>query len=140
MLLPGPTGETNTLAFASRGSVFCAASDVATLLNQIAAVLATGNTAVLEEKAMALLPTNLPKLVSDAISVGTSENVHFALLGQDIAANYKVALAQQNGAIVCSAECDAKTELPLWRLVAERALCVNTTAAGGNASLMSLQS
>ena len=28
--------------------------------------------------------------------------------------------------------------IPLWRLVAERALCVNTTAAGGNASLMTL--
>ncbi|WP_395006300.1 trifunctional transcriptional regulator/proline dehydrogenase/L-glutamate gamma-semialdehyde dehydrogenase [Undibacterium sp.] len=140
MLLPGPTGETNTLAFASRGTVFCAASDVATLLNQIAAVLATGNTVVLEDKTKALLPADSPKLVSDAISVGTSEHVHFALLGRDIAASYKVALSQQTGAIVCIAECDAKTELPLWRLVAERALCVNTTAAGGNASLMSLQS
>jgi RHH-type proline utilization regulon transcriptional repressor/proline dehydrogenase/delta 1-pyrroline-5-carboxylate dehydrogenase len=29
--------------------------------------------------------------------------------------------------------------IPLWRLLAERALCVNTTAAGGNASLMTLQ-
>ena len=28
--------------------------------------------------------------------------------------------------------------IPLWRLVAERALCINTTAAGGNASLMTL--
>jgi RHH-type proline utilization regulon transcriptional repressor/proline dehydrogenase/delta 1-pyrroline-5-carboxylate dehydrogenase len=28
--------------------------------------------------------------------------------------------------------------IPLWRLVAERAVCVNTTAAGGNASLMTL--
>jgi RHH-type proline utilization regulon transcriptional repressor/proline dehydrogenase/delta 1-pyrroline-5-carboxylate dehydrogenase len=28
--------------------------------------------------------------------------------------------------------------IPLWRLTAERALCVNTTAAGGNASLMTL--
>jgi RHH-type proline utilization regulon transcriptional repressor/proline dehydrogenase/delta 1-pyrroline-5-carboxylate dehydrogenase len=30
-------------------------------------------------------------------------------------------------------------DIPLWRLVAERALCVNTTAAGGNASLMTLR-
>jgi len=29
-------------------------------------------------------------------------------------------------------------DIPLWRLIAERALCVNTTAAGGNASLMTL--
>jgi RHH-type proline utilization regulon transcriptional repressor/proline dehydrogenase/delta 1-pyrroline-5-carboxylate dehydrogenase len=33
---------------------------------------------------------------------------------------------------------DASQPVPLWRLVAERALCVNTTAAGGNASLMTL--
>jgi RHH-type proline utilization regulon transcriptional repressor/proline dehydrogenase/delta 1-pyrroline-5-carboxylate dehydrogenase len=32
----------------------------------------------------------------------------------------------------------AEEAIPLWRLVAERALCVNTTAAGGNASLMTL--
>ncbi len=140
MLLPGPTGETNTLAFSSRGSVFCAAKDVASLLNQIAAALATGNTVVVEEKTKALLPSNLPKLVQDAISVGNADDVQFALLARDVVNDYKLALAQQSGAIVCIAETDAKSEIPLWRLLAERALCVNTTAAGGNASLMSLQS
>jgi RHH-type proline utilization regulon transcriptional repressor/proline dehydrogenase/delta 1-pyrroline-5-carboxylate dehydrogenase len=34
---------------------------------------------------------------------------------------------------------DEDRAIPLWRLLAERALCVNTTAAGGNASLMTLQ-
>jgi len=33
---------------------------------------------------------------------------------------------------------NAYQAIPLWRLFAERALCVNTTAAGGNASLMTL--
>jgi RHH-type proline utilization regulon transcriptional repressor/proline dehydrogenase/delta 1-pyrroline-5-carboxylate dehydrogenase len=33
---------------------------------------------------------------------------------------------------------NANDAIPLWRLLAERALCVNTTAAGGNASLMTL--
>ncbi len=31
-----------------------------------------------------------------------------------------------------------RDSIALWRLVTERALCVNTTAAGGNASLMTL--
>jgi RHH-type proline utilization regulon transcriptional repressor/proline dehydrogenase/delta 1-pyrroline-5-carboxylate dehydrogenase len=28
--------------------------------------------------------------------------------------------------------------IALWRLVAERAICINTAAAGGNASLLAL--
>jgi RHH-type proline utilization regulon transcriptional repressor/proline dehydrogenase/delta 1-pyrroline-5-carboxylate dehydrogenase len=33
---------------------------------------------------------------------------------------------------------DGSQPLALWRLVAERSLCINTAAAGGNASLMAL--
>jgi RHH-type proline utilization regulon transcriptional repressor/proline dehydrogenase/delta 1-pyrroline-5-carboxylate dehydrogenase len=33
---------------------------------------------------------------------------------------------------------DGTQPIALWRLVAERALCVNTAAAGGNASLLAL--
>jgi RHH-type proline utilization regulon transcriptional repressor/proline dehydrogenase/delta 1-pyrroline-5-carboxylate dehydrogenase len=141
MMLPGPTGETNTLAFAARGRVFCAASDVATLLNQIAASLATGNTPVLEAKTKQLLPADLPKSIFDAIIEATPDQsqAQFALLGRDLMASYQTVFAQQNGAIVCVIESDAQNALPLWRLVAERALCINTTAAGGNASLMTLQ-
>ncbi|MDQ2989537.1 MAG: bifunctional proline dehydrogenase/L-glutamate gamma-semialdehyde dehydrogenase PutA, partial [Pseudomonadota bacterium] len=40
--LPGPTGERNTLAFVSRGAVLCASAHIGVLLNQLAAVLATG--------------------------------------------------------------------------------------------------
>jgi RHH-type proline utilization regulon transcriptional repressor/proline dehydrogenase/delta 1-pyrroline-5-carboxylate dehydrogenase len=47
-------------------------------------------------------------------------------------------LAARPGAIVGMLDTDAASAIPLWRLVAERALCVNTTAAGGNASLMTL--
>ena len=44
----------------------------------------------------------------------------------------------RDGALVPVIETFAETAIPLWRLVAERALYVNTTAAGGNASLMTL--
>lgn len=141
MLLPGPTGETNTLAFAARGRIFCAAQDLTTLLNQIAAILATGNTVVLEAATRALLPNDLPALVlASLITASVDEaQAQIALLARDVAASYKLSFAAQSGAIVCIVECEAQSELPLWRLVAERALCVNTTAAGGNASLMTLQ-
>src|SRR5262249_15721483 len=42
-VLPGPTGERNTLSFAARGTVLCVAASVAMLLNQVAAVIASGS-------------------------------------------------------------------------------------------------
>jgi RHH-type proline utilization regulon transcriptional repressor/proline dehydrogenase/delta 1-pyrroline-5-carboxylate dehydrogenase len=96
---------------------------------------------VVEAHIKQLLPADLPKLVADAIVVASPDQSHaqFALIARELSASYRPVFAQQDGAIVCIVEADAKTELPLWRLVAERALCVNTTAAGGNASLMTLQ-
>lgn len=48
-------------------------------------------------------------------------------------------LAARNGALIPSVETTETGAIALWRLVAERALCINTTAAGGNASLMTLE-
>jgi hypothetical protein len=45
-------------------------------------------------------------------------------------------LAARSGALVGLIDTNEDGAIPLWRLLAERALCVNTTAAGGNASLM----
>ena len=140
MLLPGPTGEANTLAFAARGKVFCAAQNLPVLLNQISAVLATGNTPVMEAESHDLLPSMFPKEILDTIDVVKAEqsNAQCALVEYCLSADYKSLFAKQNGAIVCVIECHENLDIPLWRLVAERALCINTTAAGGNASLMTL--
>ena len=142
MLLPGPTGEINTLGFAPRGRIFCAASSVNCLLNAIAAVMATGNTPVLPAATMQILPAGLPAEVRGQIvqaETGQSE-AQFALIEGNLLAVYKPLFAAQDGAIVSVIEMQETSEVPLWRLVAERALCINTTAAGGNASLMTLQS
>ena len=48
-------------------------------------------------------------------------------------------LAARSGALVSLIDTNEDGAIPLWRLLAERALCVNTTAAGGNASLMTLE-
>jgi RHH-type transcriptional regulator, proline utilization regulon repressor / proline dehydrogenase / delta 1-pyrroline-5-carboxylate dehydrogenase len=48
------------------------------------------------------------------------------------------ALAERDGALIPVIETAEAEPVPLWRLVAEHAVCVNTTAAGGNASLMTL--
>ena len=141
MLLPGPTGEANTLAFAARGQVFCAAQHLPILLNQIAAVLATGNVPVMEAASHDLLPMNFPKDILEKIEVVKAEQsqAQSALIEMRLSADYKSLFAQQDGAIICVIECHENMDIPLWRLVAERALCINTTAAGGNASLMTLE-
>ena len=145
LVLPGPTGERNTLSFAPRGIVLCAASTVAGLLNQFAAVLATGNRAVLVEDVSQLLPQGLPVALRDAVSVVSRDeleryDVQMALLDASWMHSLLVMLAARDGALVPVVETKETEAIPLWRLVAERAVCMNTTAAGGNASLMTLGS
>ncbi|AKU23240.1 trifunctional transcriptional regulator/proline dehydrogenase/L-glutamate gamma-semialdehyde dehydrogenase [Massilia sp. NR 4-1] len=142
-VLPGPTGERNTLSFTSRGAVLCAASTQPALLNQIAAAMATGNQALVLESSPALLPADLPAAVKDRIQVFSKLNevqtgFQIALVESSLSASLRPELAARDGALVSVIDSNDDSEIPLWRLVAERALCVNTTAAGGNASLMTL--
>jgi RHH-type proline utilization regulon transcriptional repressor/proline dehydrogenase/delta 1-pyrroline-5-carboxylate dehydrogenase len=141
--LPGPTGERNTLRFAARGTILCAASSVPVLLNQLAAVLATGNQAVLLTDKATLLPESFPAAVADRIvQIASLDACHgdyqVAMIDTALASTLKPLLAARDGALVTTIDTGAATTIPLWRLVAERALCINTTAAGGNASLMTL--
>lgn len=141
LVLPGPTGERNTLSFAPRGNILCVADDVAALLNQVAAVLATGNTAVIPAEQNKLIPPGLPSVVRDAIMVGgdlVPLELHLALVDAPLVAQWRHSLAARDGALVPLIPTAQDMPVALWRLVAERALCVNTTAAGGNASLMTL--
>lgn len=142
MVLPGPTGENNSLSFAPKGNIFCAAASVNSLLNQLAATLATGNIPLMPASALALLPVGLPEEVKAQIKQAEAKEakVQIALIDTELANQYKTLFAEKDGAIVGIIETSEEVEIPLWRLVAERALCVNTTAAGGNASLMTLQS
>jgi RHH-type proline utilization regulon transcriptional repressor/proline dehydrogenase/delta 1-pyrroline-5-carboxylate dehydrogenase len=139
--LPGPTGEVNRLRFAPRGSVLCAASGCAGLLNQLAAVLATGNQAILGHAQAALLPPGLPapvlaRLVASDDLAGP--DIDIALVETPCCRTLLPLLGAREGAIVPVVQTDGSVPIALWRLVAERALCINTAAAGGNASLMAL--
>ncbi|TWI62870.1 L-proline dehydrogenase /delta-1-pyrroline-5-carboxylate dehydrogenase [Pseudoduganella lurida] len=143
IVLPGPTGERNTLRHAPRGTVACFANSQEVLLNQLAAVLATGNRAIVVAHSSALVPADLPAAVRDRMQVvgdlaALKDGFQIALVEPALAAQLRVPLAERDGAIVSLVETTADAAIPLWRLIAERALCVNTTAAGGNASLMTL--
>jgi RHH-type proline utilization regulon transcriptional repressor/proline dehydrogenase/delta 1-pyrroline-5-carboxylate dehydrogenase len=143
LTLPGPTGERNSLAFVARGTVLCAASNIGVLLNQLAAVLATGNKAVVVARSKDVIPNGLPAEVKQYIDfVDSIDSCHhefqLALVESSLVAGLRPVLAARSGAIVGLIETSEEGAIALWRLVAERALCINTTAAGGNASLMTL--
>jgi RHH-type proline utilization regulon transcriptional repressor/proline dehydrogenase/delta 1-pyrroline-5-carboxylate dehydrogenase len=153
-VLPGPTGERNSYRLSARGSVLCLADGDAgpggrdaSLLAQLAAVLAVGGHAVWPaDAASQALHARLPEAVRTRTALAadwTSPDVHLdAALHQGTAPARlaaQQALAARPGAIVALRglqSMDATQALPA--LVLERALSVNTAAAGGNASLMAI--
>jgi RHH-type proline utilization regulon transcriptional repressor/proline dehydrogenase/delta 1-pyrroline-5-carboxylate dehydrogenase len=141
--LPGPTGESNRLHLAPRGKVLCVAASAAGLANQLAAILATGNHAVVPQETFSRFVHDLPSVVDSQVSVIPAEAVDdvplaLALLDTAVAPAWRPRLAARAGAIVGVVPTDGLAPIALWRMVLERAVCVNTTAAGGNASLMTL--
>jgi RHH-type proline utilization regulon transcriptional repressor/proline dehydrogenase/delta 1-pyrroline-5-carboxylate dehydrogenase len=141
--LPGPTGERNVLGFTPRGAILCAAAGVKGMLNQLAAVLVTGNRALVladsRDKVLASLPAEVKQRLR---FVGEAEldglEIHMAMVESGLKGQLQGKLAARHGAIVGIVDTQPNEPVALWRLVAERAVCVNTTAAGGNASLMTL--
>jgi RHH-type proline utilization regulon transcriptional repressor/proline dehydrogenase/delta 1-pyrroline-5-carboxylate dehydrogenase len=141
--LPGPTGERNGLSFTERGVVLCAALTIDGLLNQLAAALSTGNRALILARSQESVLASLPSQVKERIRfVGESElaesEFQLALVEAGLKCELQARLAARQGAIIGIVDTTEQGEIPTWRLVAERAVCVNTTAAGGNASLMTL--
>jgi RHH-type proline utilization regulon transcriptional repressor/proline dehydrogenase/delta 1-pyrroline-5-carboxylate dehydrogenase len=141
--LPGPTGERNTLAFVPRGEVACIANDEAVLLEQIAAVLATGNRVLLEGGLMpATLVDTLPPALCEQLRIEpdwTHAAIAAVLYAGSAAEAYRLRneLAARDGPRVPLITATGRN-FPLYRLTTERVVSVNTTAAGGNASLMTL--
>ena len=113
------------------------------LLNQIAAALATGNRAMVLRGEADVLPKGLPAEVRDRLLLLSSlaecsYPLQMALIDPALAIPLRLDLAGRDGAVISVIETTATEPVQIWRLVAERALCINTTAAGGNASLMTL--
>jgi RHH-type proline utilization regulon transcriptional repressor/proline dehydrogenase/delta 1-pyrroline-5-carboxylate dehydrogenase len=120
--MPGPTGEANTLSLLQRGPVLCLGPGPAAEAAQVAAVDALGGIAV---GAGGALPARLLQTLSDvACVISWADDAETRAQAQ--------ALAQRDGPIVALV-----TGLPdLAHVTHERHLCVDTTAAGGNAALL----
>jgi RHH-type proline utilization regulon transcriptional repressor/proline dehydrogenase/delta 1-pyrroline-5-carboxylate dehydrogenase len=143
--LPGPTGEANLYAVAAHDATLCLAGNDEDLLFQLCAVLAVGSHAVWASQAVALRE-RLPPAVRERIRIAqdwqSAATVFGAVIqhaGPDEALKTSVALAARPGPIVgLTVLTPGQALVPLERLVVERALSINTAAAGGNASLMTL--
>jgi RHH-type proline utilization regulon transcriptional repressor/proline dehydrogenase/delta 1-pyrroline-5-carboxylate dehydrogenase len=144
--LAGPTGERNLLRYRGRGTVLCLQEPAApeVMLAQLAAVLASGNTALLvEHEGLRAAAAGLPAAVRAALRwTGDWPAEDFAALLYEgpapAAAQLRRRLAARPGARVPLLHGLDGAAL-LERLVAEQVVATNTAAAGGNASLMSLQ-
>jgi RHH-type transcriptional regulator, proline utilization regulon repressor / proline dehydrogenase / delta 1-pyrroline-5-carboxylate dehydrogenase len=139
--LVGPTGESNVLDYRPRGRALCVSGDQAACLLQIAAAIATSNRALLQDSAWTrAMADRLPPSVAARIDWTTrweSADFEIALAdrGSDAVA-LRRQLAQRDGARVRVLH--AGPEYGLQWMVAERVVSTNTTAAGGNASLLTL--
>ncbi len=140
--LPGPTGEANTLTMVPRGKVLCLGPDPEALVWQVVQALAAGNRVLAVASGAPaylkpLLGKDLPLAALDgSVDAASLTDLDVDLVafagGETDARAIRKALAARKGAIV-----------PLVAEIAypaayahERAVCVDTTAAGGNASLL----
>jgi RHH-type proline utilization regulon transcriptional repressor/proline dehydrogenase/delta 1-pyrroline-5-carboxylate dehydrogenase len=146
-VLPGPTGERNSYTILPREHVLCLADSEADLLTQLAAVLSVGSSAVwLDAEPGKALRGRLPKEVQAKIKLVADwqkDDVAFEAVlhhgDSDQLRGVCEQVAKRAGAIVGVHGLSAgETNVALERLVIERALSVNTAAAGGNASLMTI--
>ena len=149
-LLSGPTGEANLYALAPRRAVLCLTAGGpdadADRLVQLAAVLAVGSQALWPEDAQALwqrlpptLKSSVPLVADDAIDAMPFDTVlqHAPADAQLMLASR---IATREGAIVSIVSMSSGDwRIPLERLLTERSLSIDSAAAGGNASLMSIE-
>ncbi|NKJ41931.1 trifunctional transcriptional regulator/proline dehydrogenase/L-glutamate gamma-semialdehyde dehydrogenase [Novosphingobium sp. SG720] len=146
--LPGPVGESNRYRLAPRGAIALYATTADGLWRQLGAVLATGNHAVILPGApIRALPAGFPAALATRVTFADGAKADLAaalveLNGEDqarvLAMHAAQDLAAREGMIVALHAADDNGAYPLDLLLEEVSLSINTTAAGGNASLMAM--
>src|SRR5690554_468945 len=139
----GLTGEQNHLSCHARGLVLCLGPDADSAIEQAVAALAQGNRVVVvapgaEKRLADAIRAGLPVaavdglLDPDALLQLSGYDAVVSVAGQALLRQYRQALARRDGALL-----PLITEHQLdQRYVIESHLCIDTTAAGGNASLI----
>ena len=146
--LPGPTGERNTYALLPRKVMLAVAPDANDRLFQLAHVFAAGASALWpEDDSTRTQWQQLPEAVRDRVELAQeplAAEFELALVQADAEAvrDWSRKLALRPGAVITLHSCAPGRRVsgayPLEALLVERSVSVNTAAAGGNASLMTL--
>ena len=145
-VLPGPTGERNSYTVSARETILCLAASERDLLMQLALALALGARALWPRDALAQAALKrLPRTVQNEIRLDdwTSAKSDFDAVVHHGSPQERIDIARKiaarDGPIV-SIHGFAPGEPPfaIERLLVERVVTVNTAAAGGNASLMTV--
>ncbi|EOC0092773.1 trifunctional transcriptional regulator/proline dehydrogenase/L-glutamate gamma-semialdehyde dehydrogenase [Cronobacter dublinensis] len=145
--LPGPTGERNTYTLLPRERVLCLADNEQDLLVQLAAVTSAGSRVLWpDESLQRTLAKQLPAAVNAIIDFA-KQDVLFsqsfdAIIyhgdSDQLRALCEKVAAREGAIVSVQGFGRGETNLLLERLWLERSLSVNTAAAGGNASLMTI--
>jgi len=144
--LPGPVGEQNIYRLKPKGRVLCRASGAEGMWRQIAACVATGNHPVVAcaaAAALAGMPAEIrPAVVAEDAVAGADFDAVLFEGHRDALVALQKAMAERPGPIVpvhaMPMEHSFGWDYPLEFLLTEQSVSVNTAAAGGNASLMSI--
>ncbi|MDO6964226.1 trifunctional transcriptional regulator/proline dehydrogenase/L-glutamate gamma-semialdehyde dehydrogenase [Rhizobium alvei] len=143
MELPGPVGETNLYRLTPRGRILSLADSLEASLEQIAAILATGNRIVLpvsDAESLTGLPASIAARIDRTTDWATEPHLAAALFSgsADALLAAGAAAAGRNGAILPLHPVSDNGAYPIDLLVEERSISINTAAAGGNANLMTI--
>ncbi|ELY6224896.1 trifunctional transcriptional regulator/proline dehydrogenase/L-glutamate gamma-semialdehyde dehydrogenase [Cronobacter muytjensii] len=145
--LPGPTGERNTYTLLPRERVLCLADNEQDLLVQLAAVTSAGSRVLwADEPLQRTLAKQLPAAVNAIIDFAKPDvlfsqffdAVIFHGDSDQLRALCEKVAAREGAIVSVQGFGRGETNLLLERLWLERSLSVNTAAAGGNASLMTI--
>lgn len=140
--MPGPTGESNQLSSHPKGLVLCLGPGRDLGIKQALSALYLGNSVVIVSSGLAAdlkvingsaLPIKAIEGGIEAESLSLLNGFQAVLCQADnkTTKKYRLALARREGLII-----PLINEIRADRLIIERHLCIDTTAAGGNASLI----
>ena len=136
--LAGPVGERNLYATEPRGTVRCVATEAVALLHQIGAAMVTGNRALVPAGSLQQFP-DLSAALTAWVQEASTRDCFAAVLFDgtpDELRSLNQAMADRDGPIVPVYVAQPGGRYPLEWLIQERSISTNTTAAGGNATLM----
>ncbi len=141
-IMPGPTGEQNLYTTLPRETVFCVADNVEATLTQMAAILAVGGIGLLNrqfEDLWKVLPISLRnrfKIIDDWHIEYFDAVLYYGDIAKAVELRKEIDESfDEIISLTLHSDCN---QIPLERLIVERSVSINTTAAGCNYSLLNI--